>query len=167
NLLFAFDKAGEVARELRGGLQIGFDRVQMGQMLAFVVAGPAAEKGAPLKARLKWGGMPEFKWLGRLDVIMSVNQKMRIRGRALLKCSCQNNRIAFRGTKARVQSNPFAMLAEPFCAGCDILLVLRLGRDAREANVVAQLLDKTGLIFFEVLEHFLHRRFLAAGTPKC
>ena len=89
-----FDDGGNMrindARRL-GGVELDPDESRLGADAASITPAQLTaaldHSKAPLKARLKWGGMPEFKWLGRLDVIMSVNQKMRIRGRALLKSS--------------------------------------------------------------------------------
>ena len=48
------------------------------------------------------------------------------------------------------------MLHEPFGAGAQILFVLRLGGDAGEAQILAQLGDKAGLVVFQVIKDGLH-----------
>ena len=48
------------------------------------------------------------------------------------------------------------MVREPFGAGAQIFFVLRLGGDAGEAEVFAQLRDEAGLVAFQVIEDDLH-----------
>jgi hypothetical protein len=49
-----------------------------------------------------------------------------------------------------------AMVRQPPGAGAQIFFVLRLRRDAGEAQKFAQLGDEAGLVAFEVIENDLH-----------
>ena len=57
---------------------------------------------------------------------------------------------------ARVEADLAAVFGEPFGAGAHILFMLRLGGDAGEAEVIAQLGHEAGLVAFQVIEHHLH-----------
>ena len=60
------------------------------------------------------------------------------------------------GAQARVEADMPAMVHEPAGAGAQILFVLRLGGDAGEAEIIAQLGHEAGLVAFQVIEHDLH-----------
>ena len=76
DFLLAFDDKGQVARKFGVGFQVGFNGVQVGQVLAFVVAGPAREKRAPFQPRLKGRAFPKLERLRRLHVVMAIDQVM-------------------------------------------------------------------------------------------
>ena len=59
-------------------------------------------------------------------------------------------------TDGRVESDLAAVSDQPFGTGAQILFMLRLGGDAGEAKVIAQLGHKAGLVAFQVIEHQLH-----------
>jgi hypothetical protein len=48
------------------------------------------------------------------------------------------------------------MVHEPAGASAQILFMLRLGGDAGEAEIIAQLGHEAGLVAFQVIEHGLH-----------
>src|SRR5689334_2761866 len=76
HFLLAFDQEGEVTRQLRPGLEISLNRVEMSQVLAFVVAGATRKQGPALNAWLKRGRLPKLKGLCRLHIVMPVDQEM-------------------------------------------------------------------------------------------
>ncbi len=63
-----------------------------------------------------------------------------------------------RRANPRVEADVLAMRHEPFRAGEQILLVLRLRGDAGKAQVVAKFREKTFLVLFQVIENRLHGR---------
>jgi hypothetical protein len=77
HLLLSFDDERKIARQVGAGLQIGFDRVQVGEVLALVIAGAPGEKRTPFDVRLEGGGLPQLERLGRLDVVVAVNHIVR------------------------------------------------------------------------------------------
>src|SRR5712691_9287362 len=69
-LLLAFDNEGQVTGQVGVGFQVGFHRLEMGKVLAFVVAGPTCEERAAVEARLKRRRFPQVERFGRLNVVM-------------------------------------------------------------------------------------------------
>ena len=76
DFLLAFDDKGQVTRQLRVRFQICLDGFEVGEVLAFVVAGAAGEERAAFDARLKRRRFPKIEWFGGLHVVMAVHQKM-------------------------------------------------------------------------------------------
>src|SRR5882724_2286502 len=139
----------------------------MGQMLAFIVAGSAPEQRTSIDAWLKGRGLPKLKRLGRLDIVMPVNQKMRSRRRAFAKGPRQHNRIALGRGEPRLQADGLAMLMNPRRTRCQVVLMLRLSRDTRKPHVIAQLPNKPVLVLFEIVQDFLHGGVVSAALPVC
>jgi hypothetical protein len=50
---FAFNYETQIARQVRTGLQVSFDRFEMSEVLAFVIARAASVEGLPFDARLE------------------------------------------------------------------------------------------------------------------
>ena len=63
--------------KLGAGFEIGFDRLEVGEVLAFVVARAAREERAVAHARLEGRRLPQLERLGRLHVVMAVNHEVR------------------------------------------------------------------------------------------
>src|SRR5439155_20107802 len=82
DLLLAFEHAGQVAGQSRVRFQIGFHRLEMGNVLAFVVAGPTGEERTAVDARLNRRRFPQVERVDWLNVVMAVNDKMVPRWRA-------------------------------------------------------------------------------------
>ena len=76
NLFFAFQHKRQIAWELGIGFQIGFDRLQMREILPFIVAGAPPEKRTSLNARLKGRRFPQIERLCRLHIVMPVNDEL-------------------------------------------------------------------------------------------
>ncbi len=76
DFLLSFDDEGEVAGEFGAGLEPGLDGLEVGEVLAFIVAGAAAEEGTAFDAGLERGGFPEVKGLRGLDIVVAVNDEM-------------------------------------------------------------------------------------------
>ena len=139
----------------------------MRKMLALVVAGAACKKRFSFDARLEWRRLPKIEWLGRLNVVMAIYQELRLaRGRHPGRAR-DDNGIPFCRIELRFQSYAFAFLDEPLGAAFDILLVLRLGRDAWKAHVIAEFLYETFLVGFEIIENSLHVVLVALVGAGC
>src|SRR2546425_476143 len=113
DLLLALDEKRQITRQTGAGFEPGLDGVQVGQVLAFVVASPSREERAPFNPGLEWRRVPQLERLGRLHVVMAIDQKMRTSGRSLLKRPRQDDRVPLSGAEARVQSDTFAMTLDP------------------------------------------------------
>jgi len=94
---------------------------------------------------------------------MSVNHEMRMPvGRASSRAGRvppgfgDDDGMTGGGTNSRIQADFAAMPGEPIGAVAQVLFVLRLCRDAREAEVFAQFRDKARLMAFQIIEHDLH-----------
>jgi hypothetical protein len=72
----------------------------------------------------------------------------------------QDDWMSCGGAKAGLEAKALAMLDHPFAAVLQILLMLRLGRDAGEAHVLAQFFNKPALIILQVFQDRLHGVYL-------
>src|ERR1044071_6647153 len=112
DFLLAFDDEGEVARQFSPRPQVGLDRFKVGEMLTLVVAGAAGEVGAVGDARIEGFGFPELERLGRLHVVMAINEIMWSTaggtgwGAGGLRA---DDRVATRWAEARGQADALAM----------------------------------------------------------
>src|ERR1035441_6742430 len=89
---------------------------------------------------------------------MPVNHEMptaRARGFGARRLS-DDNRVALGGTEPRLQTNPLAVLHDPLRAGPQILAVLRLGGNAGESHILAELSNGARLVLFQVIKDSLH-----------
>ena len=68
------------------------------------------------------------------------------------------------GAKARLQTDLLAMVDDPLGASVQVGAMLRLGRNARETQILRQLGDRAGFVLLQVIEDFLHREFLAGSS---
>ena len=76
NFLLTFDDKGQVAGQRRVRFQVRLDGFEVGEVLAFVIAGAAGEERAAFDARLERRRFPKLERFGRLNVVMAVNQKV-------------------------------------------------------------------------------------------
>ena len=79
---------------------------------------------------------------------MPIDHEVRLGGIILPPGFGDDNRVAFRRANTGVQADFPAVRHQPFGAGEQIFLVLRLGRDAGEAQVVAQFRDEAAWFCF-------------------
>ena len=134
----------------------------MREVLAFVIAGAAREEGMAVDARFERRGFPEVERLGRLDVIVPVDEKVWAtsrfwRARKVPPCRfCDDDRIPVGRTKPSVETDALAIFKHPFGTSLEVGLMLRLGGDAGETEVIAQLVNGTSFVFFEVIKDSLH-----------
>ena len=73
NLFFAFENEFYIMIELSGAYQV-FKYFDMHEQLAFIIVGATSPNGAVTDYRFKGVGMPFLKRLGRLYVVMAVNE---------------------------------------------------------------------------------------------
>ena len=158
DFLFPFDDKGQVAGQRSACFEISFDRFKVGEVLTFVVARAAGEDRTAFNARLKGRRFPQFEWFGRLDIVMAVNKET---GPVLAvgfdsRSFGNYDGVARRRAKAGFQADGLAVLHNPFGAGLQVLPMFGLGGDAGETEVIAQLVNGTSFVFFEVIKDSLH-----------
>src|ERR1039458_7222544 len=64
-LFLAFDDEGNITRQLGSGLEVSLHRLQVRQVLAFVVARAASVDYVADDARIEGRRLPKVQWLGR------------------------------------------------------------------------------------------------------
>ncbi len=196
HFFFAFDDKSNVARQLRAGVQVGLDRLEMCQVLAFIVACAAGEKCATLDARLERRRFPKFERFRRLHVVVAIDDEVQAMGggrraegggqraggpsdfrpltsdlrlpvgQRLVGSFGHNHRVPLSRAEPGFQSNPLAMADDPLCAGLQILAMLWLGRDAGEANILTELVHEARLVLRQVINHRLHQGFLTRKSKE-
>ena len=94
---------------------------------------------------------------------MAVNQEMRPANAIRLRRGSfgDDDGIARGRAKPSFQADAKAVLHHPFRAGLQILPVLGLGRDAGEAQIIAQLADGARFVLLQVVEGSLHAQSLS------
>src|SRR5207302_5144579 len=95
--------------------------------LALIVRCASGKNIAVLQNRLERRRIPQLQGIGRLHVIMSVDQYCAASG--LMFVSRPNNWVAFRGYELRLQADAVQLLHQPVCALAQLLLVLIIGRN--------------------------------------
>src|ERR1035437_1701707 len=161
NFFFTFDDEGEVAGQGRAGFEIGFDGFEVCEILTFVVARAAREHRAPDDARLERWRFPEFERLGRLDVVVAVNDIVWLPAFARLRRGKSwglgdDDGMPGSWTKLRTQSNLAAVFHQPFGAGFHVGAMLWLRGNAGETDVFAQLVHEARLMVAQIIQHQFH-----------
>jgi hypothetical protein len=157
DLLLALDDEGEITRQFRPGAQIGFDRLEVGEVLALVVARAPAEKRAALDRGLERFGLPQLERLRRLHVVVAIDEIMRLAAALIARRAGNQHGIARRGDEPRVEAEGAAMPEQPLGVREQVALVRRLRRDARETGVLDQFVNEASLVAREIIEDRLHR----------
>src|SRR4051794_18507959 len=121
----------------------------MREVLAFVVAGAPAEQRTSFDARLERRRLPQFKRLGRLHIVVAVNEK--VFAAVASRRARDEDWIAGRGVQLRFETDGAAVRQQPLAARLHVAAVLlRLCRHAGEPNVLAKLLNELRLVVPEV-----------------
>jgi hypothetical protein len=150
DFLFAFDEEGEVAGELGAGAKEGFDGFEVGEVLAFVVAGTAGEQGIAVAPGFKRGGGPQLERFGWLHVVVAVHQEVGAFAGAPWSAG-EDDGMPGGGTDFGVESQGSGVVSEPLGAGLEVNGVAGLGADGWEAQMGAEVLDELGFVIGEVL----------------
>ena len=135
DLFLALDNKRQVARQLGAGLEIRLDRLEVGEVLALVVAGTAREEVAAAKGRLERRTLPQFQRLGRLHVVVAVHEKVRLGAVALSRGGDGDDRVAGGKVHARLEAKRLGVAGKPAGAGRHVFFVRALRRNAGEAEV--------------------------------
>src|SRR5262249_949063 len=122
------------------------DGFKVREVLAFVVAGASGEKRGALDAWFERWCFPEIERFGRLDVVMPVDHEMRLFAALSARSFGHDDRVTGGRVNSRVQPDVFAMRHQPFGATHHVGAMLRLGGNARKANVIAKLANEAFVI---------------------
>ena len=87
---------------------------------------------------------------------MSVNHEVRFAGSPGGFRFGNDDGMAGGGAEARLEADVTGVVHEPSGAGMHVLFMLRLGRDAGKAEIIAEFSHETGLVAFQIIEHDLH-----------
>jgi len=148
-LLLALEHELEPGRRHTQGLE-RLDRLDVGEVLRFVVAHPAGvEAAAPLR-RLERRGRPKVRVLGRLHIVVAVEQHGRARARAL----AHHHRVARGRHEARFEPHALQMVLERQRVRAH---GLGIARDARDAEKRLQLLDEPLAVGVDIAVDVVHR----------
>ena len=88
---------------------------------------------------------------------MAVDEEMRASPAPRLRFR-NHDGMALSGTEPGIQADVAAVPGDPFGAGQEVRLVLRLSGDAGETDVLAELVDRALLVFFEIIEDGKHAK---------
>lgn len=157
HFLLPFDDEGEVAGERSFCGQISLHRVEVGEVLPLVIAGAPGEEGTAFEARLEGRAFPKVKRLGRLHIVMAVNEKRRLGGMRRARRFGDDDGMAGGGTKAAFQADVFAVRHQPRGAGGQIAAMGRLGGDAGKADVLTKLVQEMRLLLLQIIQNGLHK----------
>ena len=69
-------------------------------------------------------------------------------------------------TQSRFEADFLAMLHHPLCTRMKVSLMLRLGRDTRKTDILAQFFNESGLVLFQIFQHLLHEEALYQPRRK-
>src|SRR2546428_5895070 len=113
DFLLAFNQESQIARQLCAGLEIGFDGLEMSEVLAFVVAGAASKQRPAFDPRLERRTFPQLERFRRLDVVVAVDQKMRAIFLSFCEGFSEDDRVAGRLKNIGGEPNSLAMDEDP------------------------------------------------------
>jgi len=98
--------------------------------LALIIRRPSREHVAVLQNRLERRRIPQLQGIGRLHVVMSVDQNCP--APSLMFVARPNNRMPTRWDELRLQADAREFFHQPPCALLQLLLMLVVGRDTRK-----------------------------------
>ena len=109
-----------------------FDAEDVGHHLPFIVRGAASPNFPITNDRFEWIARPEFQWVDRLHVVMSVNHHRATIGDVLV--AGDDNRVFRRLVEFGGETHRCKFGDQPFSARSYVRRVASVGGDAREAE---------------------------------
>ena len=144
DLLLAFEQAFHVDWQRARRAQPAFERLDVDEHLPLVVGSAAAIETAVAQRRLERRRCPFVERLGRLDVVVAVDQKCR--GARRMQPVRRDDRMASRASDPHVlQADHAQVVGQPRRASPQILGVPRLRADAGKADERRKLRDEARL----------------------
>ena len=155
DFFFAFDEELDVAGKAARLFQVGLDRLDVHEHLALVVRGTARVNLAVADRRLEWRRGPELERIDRLDVVVAVVEDGRLAWGA--KPVAVHHRVARRVNQGDVLHPCRAKRVRgPFGGAPHVGGVLRQRADARDRQVLLQLVDVAIAIDVDEVDDLLH-----------
>lgn len=147
DFFFALDDELHVHRQRADRLQPRLDRLDVRVHLPLVVGGAAGVDAAITDGRLEGGRLPAIERIGRLHVVVTVDQgRRRSRG---TRPFAVHDRMPGGLDQFRRQSRCFeTFLHKPGCLA-DIVAVPRVGTDAGDPQQILQFVDEAVGVLFE------------------
>ena len=130
DLLVALEEEAQVDRQPPGGLHPGLDRLEVHEQLALVVAGAARVDALVLVARLERRSDPLVERVGRLDVVVAVDEH----GRRVRPRHCSHSAVTI-GWCARLvhrgalDADARQLVGDPLRRAPHLAGALRVGAD--------------------------------------
>ncbi len=141
DLLLALQQHGDARRD-RAFLPPGVQRLQERHQLAFVVHRPARDDAPAARPvhqlRLEWRAVPQREGIGRLHVVMAVEQDMRAGIARRPGMMAQHHRMPVGGPHGGLEPQAGQRLPAPLGCGGDVGGVVGLRADAGNAQQVEQ-----------------------------
>ena len=139
---------------LPDGLEPRLDGLQMREHLALVVGGAAGVEVAVADGRLERGREPRLERLGRLDVVMAVDQDRRLAG-----CTQPlgiDDRVLLGFDQLGLEAHGRQVVADQGRGPARVGVVVGLGADARNPDQGLELLLEIAPMRLEVGIHAIH-----------
>ena len=149
DLLLSLGDDDHVHRQLLPHRQMGFERLDVQEELAFVVDRPAREYFSVPHRRLERRRRPEIERLGRLHVVVTVDDHRRSTGR--LSPFSDDDRMTRRRVNRRRHTDPVERRLKPLRRALGVRVVVGLGAHARNAQELVQLLPNARIVVGEEL----------------
>ncbi len=140
DFLFALDEELHLQRQLLARLDPGFDAFDVSEHLAFVVGGAAGVDVAVANRRLERRRRPLAERIGRLDVVVSVDERDRFAGHR--RRLGQDQRMAGRLHEFGRQSQLLEPRDHPLGRAAHVAGVARIGADALDTEQVREVVDE-------------------------
>ncbi len=168
DLLLALEDELHVDGKLPPLFEHRLHRLDMGEGLAFVVGGAARDQEIPLDRGLEWGALPLLQRLGRLHVVVTVEEDRRlVRGARPLAV---DQRVDLGRDDLRLHPGRSKLLGNELRAAQHVLFVLRLGGDGGDPQVLLELLEVALLLALDASENILavrgHARLLLMSSRR-
>ena len=161
DLLLALQEHDDVARQLAGDGKMRLDRHQLGEVLALVVADAAGIDPPVADGRLERRAQPRFIRLGRLHVVVAIEQHGGLGG--VRTAPAQHHRVVLGGDRLNVHAQR-PQHADEKLRDLGDPLVLRA--DGRVADVVHQPFDEALAVRIDVREDAVQGVGAHAGSPE-
>ena len=163
DFLLALDEELDVHRQAARLLHVRLDRLDVHEHLALVVGGAARVDLAVAHRRLERRAGPQIHRIDRLHVVVAVEQNRRLaRG---VQPLAVDNRVA-RRSMSRTFCMPTAQrIGGPLRGAADVGGVLGKRADARNREVLLQLLDVAITVDVDEIDDLIHGPMICHASP--
>ncbi len=150
DLFFSLEKHLDVQRQLPGLFHVRFDRLEVHEHLPLVVGRPARINLVLAHGGFEGRRLPQVDRIHRLHVVVTVEEDRR-RARRVQPFTV-DDRIAWRFEQPHVlEADALHVVGAPFGRATHIALVLRKRADARDGEILLQLVDVSISLHIDVV----------------